>query len=311
MPALRSVDQAVQGGPVPTRHRRRGAVFAVSAVLVLVLVLLAVAWSLRQPESAPPVLYNTNEPGVPEGTRLVVHEGDIVVTKQGTILDGLDIHGFVIIKAPDVTIMNSVVRGRATEKGVSLVSNYKSGLPFTIVDSELVGGVPSPWINGVMGSNFELRGVLIHRVVDAVHITGDNVLVEDSRLEANLHFSVDPNQGGEASHDDSIQVQAGNNIRIRNNHISGPHNAVLQITQDLGPVSNLSFLRNTADGGFCSVNVSEKGRGPIQGLVIEDNRFGRGTAQPDCAIIAPPTTRIQMKGNVYTDGTEVAVRRGR
>jgi hypothetical protein len=310
MRAPRSVDPAVHGGPVPTFHRRHRTAIGVFAVLVLLL--LAVAWSVRQPDPAPAVVFNTNEPGVPPGTRLVVHEGDIVVTKPGTILDGMDIRGFVTIKAPDVTIMNSVVRGRAAEKNVSLVSNYKSGFPFTVIDSELVGAVPSPWINGVLGSNFELRNVLIHQVVDAVHITGDDVLVEDSRLEDNLHFSVDPNQGGGASHDDSVQVQAGDNIRIRNNVMSGPHNAVLQVTQDLGPVSNLSFTGNTVDDGFCTVNVSEKGRGPIVGMVIEDNRFGRNTSHPNCAIIAPPTTQIQLKGNVYRDdGTEVVVTRGR
>ena len=37
--------------------------------------------------------------GVPAGTRLKVHRGDLVITKAGTHLDGLDIHGFVVVKA--------------------------------------------------------------------------------------------------------------------------------------------------------------------------------------------------------------------
>ena len=37
--------------------------------------------------------------------------GDITVTKEGTVLRGLDIHGFVIVKAANVKIIDSVVRG--------------------------------------------------------------------------------------------------------------------------------------------------------------------------------------------------------
>src|SRR5690242_11944876 len=48
--------------------------------------------------------------GVPAGTTLTRHDGNLVITKAGAVYDRLDIHGFVIVKAPDVTIRRSVIR---------------------------------------------------------------------------------------------------------------------------------------------------------------------------------------------------------
>ena len=42
--------------------------------------------------------------GVPAGTRLRVHRGDLVITKAGTHIDRMDIHGFVVVKAPRVSV---------------------------------------------------------------------------------------------------------------------------------------------------------------------------------------------------------------
>ncbi|HEY3339432.1 MAG TPA: carbohydrate-binding domain-containing protein, partial [Propionicimonas sp.] len=51
--------------------------------------------------------------GVPAGTDLKVVNGDITVTKDGTVIDGIDLRGYVIVKADNVTIQNSVIRGGA------------------------------------------------------------------------------------------------------------------------------------------------------------------------------------------------------
>jgi len=74
-----------------------------------------------------------------------------------------------------------------------------------------------------------------------------------------------------------------------------------------GPTSG-----NWIDGGGCSVNIAEQGRGPAAGLVFKSNRFGRDTRVVDCAIIAPSTTAavLTLSGNTYTDGETVTVHRG-
>jgi len=46
--------------------------------------------------------------GVPEGTSLTP-SGSLTITEPGTVVDGLDVHGNIHIKADDVTIMNTQV----------------------------------------------------------------------------------------------------------------------------------------------------------------------------------------------------------
>ncbi|GMA86202.1 hypothetical protein GCM10025868_14520 [Angustibacter aerolatus] len=98
-----------------------------------------------------------------------------------------------------------------------------------------------------------------------------------------------------------MQVQGGRNIRITGNRIPDADNAGLMITQDTAITSDLQFTDNWADGGGCTVNVAEKGKGPIQGLVVDSNRFGHATAVADCPVIAPSTTPMTAVGNVYDD----------
>ena len=242
---------------------------------------------------------------------LVVHEGDITVTTPGTVIDSMDVHGYVRIKAANVTIKNSIVRGRpGLSTGTGLVTN--SGYPgLTIQDTELFAADPSPYINGFIGSNVTMRRVEIHDVIDQVHITGDNVLIEDSRLHGNLHYTNDPTWNGGASHDDNIQIQGGNNIVVRNSVLSGAHSAGVMITQDSAKVTGFVFTGNQADGGACTVNIAEKSYGPVA-ATITGNTFGTAQGIDHCAVIAKATTQAvsTITGNTFTDGTTWKVTRG-
>ena len=237
-----------------------------------------------------------------------MHEGNITVTEAGTTIDSLDVHGSIIVKAADVTIKNSIVRGRAGAGG-ALVNNLSHSPNLVINDSEILAGWDNR-VSGIMGSDFTATRVNIHDVTDQIHLTAGNVAVSESWLHGNLHLEQDPLRDGTPTHDDSIQIQAGTNISFTGNTITDAHNAVMMITQDTGKVGNVSFSGNTADGGACSINVAEKGRGPIVGLTVTDNVFGRNTGIANCAIIAPTTTQITTDANTYTDGAAVAVRKG-
>src|SRR5471032_2131868 len=63
-----------------------------------------------------PVVLSGDQPGpgntgVPAGTALKVMDGNLTITTAGATYSGLDIHGFVSVQAPDVTIKDSVIRG--------------------------------------------------------------------------------------------------------------------------------------------------------------------------------------------------------
>ncbi|WP_146845946.1 right-handed parallel beta-helix repeat-containing protein [Cellulomonas terrae] len=248
--------------------------------------------------------------GVPNGTVLTRHNGDLTISTPGAVVSGLDIYGFVKVTAPNVTIKNSIIRGAATNVQRALLSSTSDTASVTIQDSELFAASPSGWIDGIRGWNFTATRVNIHHVIDAAHIYGNNVTIQGSWLHDNLHYEVDPAQNNTPSHDDSIQIQKGSGIKIVGNSISGAFNTGIQFTQDQGIVSNVTVDRNWADGGGCTVNLAEKGKGPFQGVVITNNTFGRDTKVANCAIIAPTTTVLTTSGNFYTDGLVASVRKG-
>jgi hypothetical protein len=269
--------------------------------------------SAPAPSTAPPATGapGKNNTGVPAGTQLKVHNGDLNITTAGTVIDGLDIRGLVKISAPNVTIKNTIIRGKALSGVAPLINNLSGQSGLKIIDTELFPSTASPYAMGIYGYNFTATRVNIHGVIDAVHLTGGNVAIDRSWLHDNLHYTSDPNHGGKPSHDDSIQIQKGSNISVTNNTISGSHSAAIMITQDTGKVSNFTFTGNYANGGACTVNIAEKSYGPVQGVKIADNTFGRDTKHDSCAVIAKTTTKIDLKNNFYVpDRAAVTVRKG-
>lgn len=227
------------------------------------------------------------------------------------MISGLEIRGFVRVNAPGAIIENSRILGRATTNAVAIVSNYNNGNAFTIRDSEIYSATPTPYLNGIMGHNFTASNVWVHGVIDSVRITGDNVTVENSLLEKNLHYQVDPTQGNTPSHDDSIQIQGGSNIRIVGNEISGAFNAAVQITQGLARVSNVTIADNYLDGGGCTVNIAETGKGPVAGTVLDSNTFGPNQRVANCGVVAATSSYPQMLNNYWeSTGKSVGVMRG-
>ena len=251
--------------------------------------------------------------GVPAGARLTVHDGNLTITTPGTVIDGLDIRGIVRVKAANVVIRNSIIRGSATPMTapMSLVqSDAGPGTNLLIEDSEIYAQAPSRFVDGIVGMGFTLRRVDIHTVIDQVKIIGDNVTVDSSYLHGNLFYPADGTNI--ESHDDNVQVAVGSNIKILNSTLSGTTNSAVMITQDRGSVVGFTFRANSADNGACTINVAEKAYGPPPGLSITDNRFGTGQLHARCAILMPDTTKAAatVTGNTFTDGTTVTVSRG-
>ena len=160
------------------------------------------------------------------GCRLALtrHDGDITVTQDGTVLRGLDIHGFVNVKAANVKIVDSMVRGgKAKGYATGLITNY--GYPNLLVeDVSVVAEYPSVYFDGIKGNNFTARRVHVVGNVDSIKIHGDNVTVEDSLLENTTYYASDPYQGGGATHNDNIQILSGKNLTITGNTIRGATN---------------------------------------------------------------------------------------
>lgn len=252
----------------------------------------------KTPPSASGGVPSASNTGVPAGTSLKQHDGDLTITKDGATYSNLDIHGFVTVKAADVTIKNSIVRGGTAtgNRGLVTVSD-SSASNFLIEDSTLVPEHPSVWLDDLKGNNFTARRIDASGGVDAVKVHGDNVRVEDSWLHGLRSYSSDPNQGGGPTHNDGVQVLGGRNIDIVGNKIEGGGNAGVQVTQDYSAVVGLVFDDNRVAGGDCNVKINNKGLPSMSTVKVRNNSFSGGSTH-GCAILRTPQVSLVASGNV-------------
>ena len=255
------------------------------------------------------VMPDATNTGVPAGTKLTVHNGNLVITQPGTVIDGLDIRGFVSVKAKDVTIRNSIVRGVPTTKAQGLVTSESTG-SLTIEDSELFNATPNWFVDGLRGQNITAKRLNIHDVIDTMHIYGNNVTLESSWLHDTLHYDNDPSHS-DGTHDDNIQIVKGDNLKFVGNRVEGAYNAAMMFTQGSGIVSNVTVDKNFFGGGSCTINIAESGKGAINGLSFTNNTFAKDSRK-GCAAISPATTTAKsvFTNNLYTDGTAIVVKKG-
>lgn len=251
--------------------------------------------------------------GVPAGTSLTRFNGDLVITTPGAIIDGLDVHGFVEVKAPNVTIRRSILRGAAasSNRAVLKLTDASAG-NFLIEDSTLVPEFPSVYLDDVKVSQpGTFRGVDVSGGVDGIEIFNSGVTVKDSYFHDFVTYASDPNQSGGPSHSDAIQVLAGNGHRIVHNNLSGAENAAVMINQDLGSTSDLWINDNWLNGGACTLSYGNDGAYKT-GMQANNNRFGRGQRNVGCAIIHRTTSSdLVPAGNVWEDnGSPVTATRG-
>ncbi len=238
-----------------------------------------------------------------------------MISTPGAVVDSLDIQGFVTVKAANVTIRRSIVRGLgpAPSASTGLVKITQAGASgFLVEDTTLVATVPHPNIDGVkVNQAGTFRRVDVSGSVDGILIHGDGVRVENSYLHDFTHFENDPNWGGNPSHDDVIQVQAGRGVRIVGNTLQGAYNAAVMVTQDAGVTNDLHINGNWIDGGGCSLNYASNGAYKT-GMQANDNRFGRSQRVSGCAIIHnTAASDLAPTGNVWDDNDQPAgVKRG-
>lgn len=289
---------------------RRVALAAVSVVVAASSV-VTVAGTQAHAATSPAERPSAANTGVPPGTTLTLHDGNITITKAGTVLSDLDVHGFVVVEASNVTIERSIVRGGISHGDTALVK-VVSGTNVVVEDSELVPEDPSVQIDGIRGANYTALRDNIHGTTDGSKVTGDNVTITDSYIHDLPYWAHDPDQGGKPAHNDGVEIFVGKNLHITDNafYIATYGNSAMQVNQNLGVVTDLHFTGNYADGGHCTVNLVEQPRSSMTGIQVDDNRFGRNTSIVNCAIFANHAVTLTHVNDVWDDtGLPVTVRR--
>lgn len=206
---------------------------------------------------------NETTTGVPPGTVLRPSES-VKVTQDGTVVEGLDITGTVVVEADDVVIRNTRIRSTG-----AFAIRLSGGRNLLVEDSEIDGqggGHAAVAFNG-----YTLRRVNIHNVTEGPRIAGGNVTIEDSYIH---HLA----QQGD-NHTDAIQLVSGSNILIRGNtiHAYNPDtgvygNAAFQFGEDDGAVRDCLVEGNLMNGGNYTVNGGGSGTTGAE-CTFRDNRF--------------------------------------
>ena len=258
------------------------------------------------PTPTPPAQPGPTNTGVPAGTHLTLHVGDLNITTPGTVISGLDIHGNVNIAAPNVTLKDSIVRGGPTlpTHGHCIVEdNGKgNGLNFLIEDTELAPTNVNYYQNDICGGNFTALRINSHTGVDTMDIAGNNVTVKDSWLHDTTHFAYSPEHTN-GTHNDGIEITVGQNINITHNLIRGGGNSAIQITQDQGITTNLTIANNWFDGGTCSLHINDEPLTTMTHLTVTGSIFTPNSTIAHCDAVVTHTVTMTWTANTWTTGT--------
>jgi hypothetical protein len=202
--------------------------------------------------------------GVPPGTQLTVHEGDLTVSTANTVVNGLDLRGCVFVDAPGVVIRNSKVSCSGSEAIQSPDGRY-TGTGLLIEDSEIdcLGTAGT----GIGDTNFTARRVNVHGCENGFDLD-QNVTVEDSYIH-NLYNS-------DEAHTDGIQfaghyrMQNGQYVRDAGGHfIVDPGAANITIRH------NTIYDYNTTDH-LNGTSAIISNRGGDTNVLIEANLLAGG-----------------------------------
>jgi len=214
--------------------------------------------------------------------------GPLIITEDGTVVDGLDISGNVVVKASDVIIRNSRVTG---DSGMGI--DVRSGS--LVVEDTTVEGFE----NGVVGDHYTATRV------EVTGAFGDGFKIgTDVTLQGSWCHDLAPTP---TAHADCGQIQSGvENVLIRGNWFdvgNGIGNAALFLAPDLGPssIGPLTVENNVLGGGNFSLYCvdGDDGRYFIDAISITGNRFLRNNRYAAMRVNVPAL----IHGNTYQDGS--------
>ncbi|QFY05747.1 hypothetical protein GBF35_02820 [Nonomuraea phyllanthi] len=207
--------------------------------------------------------------GVPDGVRLR-KSGSLRVTKDGQVIDGLDVTGYITVEADDVTIRNTRVRGTKGWWGI-LQREGRTGL--TVEDSEIFGNGKQRTQFGILnqGNLITVRRVDIHTISNGIHT--NQGLVEDSYVHDPKYFDGD--------HTDMIMSTGpparGTELIIRHNTAINTldQTGAIALFQDFGVTRDVTVQGNLLAGGGWTLYAGAGAKGVSSNVKVIDNVFSR------------------------------------
>ncbi|MEU8266256.1 DUF4082 domain-containing protein [Sphaerisporangium sp. NPDC049002] len=245
-----------------------------------------------------------SDTGVPSGTNLKQSKS-ITVTKDGTVIDGMEVSGEINVEADNVTIKNTRLAASPGDWGIIQRQGH-SGL--TVVDSEIFGNGKDRTQFAILnqGGDLTVRRVDIHTISNG--ILTEQGLVEDSYLHDPKYFSGD--------HTDMIMCTSGppsgKTLVIRGNTVINTleQTGAIALFQDFGVVRNVTVEGNFLAGGGYSLYGGAGSKGTSSNIKVINNVFSRdvwakGGYNGPVAYWDKGAPGNEWKGNVWEDGKAV------
>ncbi len=212
---------------------------------------------------------NASTTGVAEDTAFTVTQ-NLIITVPGTLIDGYEVHGTILVQASDVTIQNTRVLG-SSYGSITIEEGY---LNVVIQDSQINGVARSEGTEGSHG----IWGTALVRRCDISGV--ENGITPGSKSVLIDNYIHDLHAPGNDPHYDAIQIDGNvSDIRIEHNTMLGvpKQTSAVMIDNYFGAVSNIVVTNNYLAGG--AYTIYSDGRfdgGNITGIEFSYNHMEKG-----------------------------------
>jgi len=231
-------------------------------------------------------------------TTLKPYRGPLMITKSGTVLDGVDITGAIVIAANNVTIRNSRIRSNTDWYAVRQYPEFY-GLKLQYVEiSALPGAVPDQALSA--GKNALLDHVYIHGMQRGVYVTSgmtiSNSYVDDFVNNSDSHAQA------------ILALGQANHVRIFNNVLGCGTNmctAAVSVFPERGSNNDWVIDSNVLNGGAFAVYLGyspQNGEKPNTNIRFTNNIFGT-KYWPNSGEYGPVASWSNVASNSWTNNS--------
>jgi hypothetical protein len=216
--------------------------------------------------------------------------GSINVTRDGTVIENLDVSGTITVNANNVTIRNTRVKATG-HYGINV-----EGKGVLIEDVEIAGG--SGCSHGLAPyGEWTARRIEVHGCVIGIGMKSNQTLEYSYCHDLRVYGS---------THNDCIQTVGGSNSVIRGNNLNAPYHqtSAIIIQTEFGPARNWLIENNRLSGGGYSIYSQPKVNGTPTGLTIRNNVFVRGSQKYGTHYLE--ANNVSWSGNRFDDGSALS-----
>lgn len=235
---------------------------------------------------------------------LTLYGGDMTISTDNTVVDGMLIRGLVNVTANNVTFRNCAALSRTVTSSprYAVIQSQGTGTVIENCEVSCLDDSQTPAkdnttyiINGgikVISGSAQVKRVHIHDVIDAGYFTGGTVEASGNLIRALTFKTDDANQAGSSpaywSHNDGFQLMGGNGHYIHGNSID------MAFSTRTGSSST-----NPEGYNAHGMLVQSNGGSPMTGVKIEYNWFRGGVV---CILYSGKVSgsTASMLGNRFT-----------